>query len=328
MRLRLPAMAAAQSGGGHAASGNFYPASFGEDRAQSYLSAMADHPEALRDEFEAATREVLACGDCGASPREVLACGDCGASPREMLACGDCGASPREVLACGDCGASPREVLACGDCGASPRVVQLEAGGSVPPQLAALPGFRAFDSHEVFARAAGVQLAEPHRLPLESGSVDAVLVLAVLHHYSGEARRAVYAECLRVLRPGGRLVVGDVVRGSAQDRWLNGFVDAHNPLGHCGDFLEAAQEERLLTGLGFARASSRLHSYAWRFPNGEARHDFMTRLFYLRDGPGGEPLARPALDEALGRILHCDGARWDVPWELLFVRATKKGSVG
>lgn len=45
-------------------------------------------------------------------------------------------------------------------------------------------------------------------MPLRSGSVDAVLSIAVLHHISTEARRvAALRELMRVLRLGGELLV-------------------------------------------------------------------------------------------------------------------------
>ena len=42
------------------------------------------------------------------------------------------------------------------------------------------------------------------RLPYRSGAFDAALSIAVLHHVSSEGRRRLlFAETLRVLRPGG-----------------------------------------------------------------------------------------------------------------------------
>lgn len=46
-------------------------------------------------------------------------------------------------------------------------------------------------------------------LPLEDGSVDAVVASLVLHHLAPAAKRAALAEARRVLRGGGRLVIAD-----------------------------------------------------------------------------------------------------------------------
>jgi ubiquinone/menaquinone biosynthesis C-methylase UbiE len=46
-------------------------------------------------------------------------------------------------------------------------------------------------------------------LPYEDGSFDVVLSTLLFHHLSDDAKRRTAAEALRVLRPGGRLVVAD-----------------------------------------------------------------------------------------------------------------------
>ena len=66
------------------------------------------------------------------------------------------------------------------------------------------------------ARRAGVDLAFDQALstalPYENGSFDVVLSSLFFHHLDDEAKAASGAEILRILRPGGRLVVGDVGR--------------------------------------------------------------------------------------------------------------------
>jgi ubiquinone/menaquinone biosynthesis C-methylase UbiE len=59
-----------------------------------------------------------------------------------------------------------------------------------------------------------VAQADSLHLPYRAGSFDAAICIAVLHHLSSwERRRAGVVEMLRVLRPGGRLLVR---------RWTNG----------------------------------------------------------------------------------------------------------
>jgi ubiquinone/menaquinone biosynthesis C-methylase UbiE len=52
-------------------------------------------------------------------------------------------------------------------------------------------------------------------LPLEDGSCDRVVMSLVLHHLDAAAKREALAEAHRVLRPGGRIHIGDW--GTAQD---------------------------------------------------------------------------------------------------------------
>jgi ubiquinone/menaquinone biosynthesis C-methylase UbiE len=49
-------------------------------------------------------------------------------------------------------------------------------------------------------------------LPYADGSFDVVVSTLFFHHLSDDAKRATAGEILRVLRPGGRLVVGDLGR--------------------------------------------------------------------------------------------------------------------
>jgi len=55
------------------------------------------------------------------------------------------------------------------------------------------------------------------RCPLRSGSVDAVLCAKMTHHLDDAELAAAYAECGRILKPGGTLIVVDALR---TDRWI------------------------------------------------------------------------------------------------------------
>lgn len=69
-------------------------------------------------------------------------------------------------------------------------------------------------------------VADARALPFESGSFDAAGACYLLHVLSGADQRAVLGELLRVLRPGGRLVVvtpAIPARGAA--RWIARALD-------------------------------------------------------------------------------------------------------
>ena len=61
---------------------------------------------------------------------------------------------------------------------------------------------------------AGAFVADGAALPFRSDTIDTVLLFAVIHHLSEAAMRSVCAEILRVLVPGGELIVLDAVRSS------------------------------------------------------------------------------------------------------------------
>jgi SAM-dependent methyltransferase len=169
--------------------------------------------------------------------------------------------------------------------------------------------------HDEFCAASGLPKAEISRLPLEDGTVDRVVILAVLHHFTIEERAQLYAECMRVLRPGrGRMIVADVIDGSPQARWLNGFVDEFCPQGHKGRFFTAADAD-LMLDCGFGTVSVRRTRHHWFFATHADRTAFLRGIFCLGEdapldasiaetlrrtpsggplrGPG-EPSARPA----------------------------------
>jgi ubiquinone/menaquinone biosynthesis C-methylase UbiE len=72
---------------------------------------------------------------------------------------------------------------------------------------------------EAAAKQGGAQVAwvegDARALPLEDGSVAAVVMSLLLHHLLPEGQRAALAEARRVLEPGGQLHVADF--GRAQD---------------------------------------------------------------------------------------------------------------
>ena len=85
-------------------------------------------------------------------------------------------------------------------------------------------------------------------LPFRNQSVDVILSLASLHHSSEEERMKFYNECLRLT---SKLVIGDVILDSKQDRWLNCFVNnKYNSSGHIGNFF-SEQDKHLLEQCGF-----------------------------------------------------------------------------
>src|SRR5262245_52809964 len=92
----------------------------------------------------------------------------------------------------------------------------------------------------MLARAAAKGLetieADAQHLPLSDASVDAVMLVSMLHHVENPA--AAVAEAQRILRPGGRLALMVFTREDTEASWLNDYfpstrewmLASHQPL--------------------------------------------------------------------------------------------------
>ena len=109
------------------------------------------------------------------------------------------------------------------DVGTGPGYLALAASSLVGPGGVAV-GIDASPEMIVRARelaaragsAAEFRLASAAALPFEDGSFDVVVSRLVLHHLPGEVKTKALAEMLRVLRPGGRLLVADMASSTAR----------------------------------------------------------------------------------------------------------------
>ena len=172
-------------------------------------------------------------------------------------------------------------------------------------------------SEEFAAQGQTCQTASWDSLPLADNSVDAFLSLAALHHTS--QREDFYREVHRVLKPGGRFVIGDVIANSPQSTFLNGFVHQHNSMGHQGDFLSAEIEADRMKNVGFMTDHQSEEYYPWNFESIPDLLEFSKGLF-------GLDLANPeTILQGLSPLMTAptDPA---ISWGLLFLRGRKESS--
>jgi phosphoethanolamine N-methyltransferase len=93
------------------------------------------------------------------------------------------------------------------------------------------------------------RLVEPGPLPFECSSFDAVFSKDSIIHVRD--KEALYAEAFRVLRPGGRLLVGDWLRADGDEltAQIESFVEA---AGHDFSMATLAEIEAILERVGFS----------------------------------------------------------------------------
>jgi SAM-dependent methyltransferase len=140
--------------------------------------------------------------------------------------------------------------------------------------------YTVFETNKSFADLTNTPWCSLDTIPILDDSIDCVISLASLHHASNKERCDFYNEVLRILRPNGNLIIGDVIKNSSQDKWLNEFVNKHNSAGHNGIFW-SEKDMQLLVDSGFNSVEYCEISYFWNYDNVESMIDFSKNLFGL-----------------------------------------------
>lgn len=157
-------------------------------------------------------------------------------------------------------------------------------------------------------------------LPWQDNSVDALLSIAGVHHVNGKT--PLFREFLRVVKPGGRLVLSDVAANSKVSNFLDGYMGDHNSTGHEGVFLD--QHTLLeLRAAGWTVLSDELVDFHWVFDDRQAMASFCIGLFDMCRATVTGTIE--AIENQLGVDRLADG-RVGMRWQLMTVVATRSHS--
>jgi ubiquinone/menaquinone biosynthesis C-methylase UbiE len=147
--------------------------------------------------------------------------------------------------------------------------------------------------------------------PLPDAAMDRVSNLSGLHHTTDQ--HLFFSESYRVLKPGGLLAAADVRHGSPVDRWLNEFVDEHNPNGHDGMFFKGGDMTRLFKVAGFTGIAEDTARYTWNFDSVERMVWFCRTLFGIA---ADEEAVLKGITDILGYERNDSGEVF-MNWELI-----------
>jgi SAM-dependent methyltransferase len=161
-------------------------------------------------------------------------------------------------------------------------------------------------------------LTGPH-LPLPDNSVDLVTSLANFHHVPDKITQA--REFARVLRPGGRLIIGDVADGTNIQRYFDGTVHEVSSTGHEHRFLDRWDCDILCQESGLTLTSWEIHPTPWVFETAAQAAAFL-HMIHDASCTAEECLSRASLE--LGT--HEREGRFVIFWKLSFLVAHKPTS--
>jgi SAM-dependent methyltransferase len=169
---------------------------------------------------------------------------------------------------------------------------------------------------EEFAKLSNVQLCSIDKIPLKNYSVDKILILALLHHFSSSERETLYKECSRILKTNGKLIIADVLIDSKEDYWLNNVVDRFNPCGHKGLFFEMSKDKPHIEKCGYDVECSK-KTYDWTFDSEMHMVHVLKQLFFLHaDEAEILSLCKSVLKYTKSHDGHDEHCRFE--WNLLY----------
>lgn len=175
-----------------------------------------------------------------------------------------------------------------------------------------------FDFNKNFADLLNIQCVSIDSINIPNEKSDIILSIAGLHHFDLDERLSFYKECKRILKPDGILLIGDVLKGSKQDRFLNEYVNKYNSNGHNGIFF--TEDEKLILEKAGFNVTIEYVEYTWDFDSTESMCEYCINLFGLNKINTASFLLKDIgeyLDYSVNDDLTCQFS-----WGLIYFKST------
>jgi len=169
--------------------------------------------------------------------------------------------------------------------------------------------YKPYETNRIFSSLTGISYTANFDIPEPNNSVDKVISLASLHHSTDDERIEFYKSAYRCLKPGGKLIIGDVCIDSQEDKWLNEFVNKFN--GHNGKFW-SVDDAKLMHNFN---VKTEMKKYPWVFSSQNEMIDFCKHLFGIKNASDME------IAEGLKKYLNASVTEFE--WSLLYFIAIK-----
>lgn len=147
---------------------------------------------------------------------------------------------------------------------------------------------------------------EPGQGPMNLPPCDVVVCLAALHHIEDE--RAFFEELRRALRPGGRVLIGDVASGSKEAWFLDHYIPGH--FGLYRDWARPVPE-------GFTRGRWKHQAVPWAFSVQADMGMFCQMLFGLDSSVSQQEIKSQIGSSTDQRGMFC--LHWELDYQELLL---------
>lgn len=163
-------------------------------------------------------------------------------------------------------------------------------------------------------------------------NIDKISSLATFHHFDIKekkelgkntkdiGRRNLLEECFKMLKPGGSLIIGDVIKNTQTQQYFDKIDNPIHfaPLGHPHDFYSIEEFNETLSQIGYTKIRTEIKEVPWIFESVNQTANFLKKIH------NAQCLPKESLDiarEVLGMKKTKKG--YELNWQLGFIKAYK-----